>query len=281
MPDKSPDFEGAVGGDGYVMGRSRHETERLQKQGLLYNPSTRHLFEQAGLRPGMRVLDLGCGAGDVSLIAGAIVGPSGRVVGVDRDRSVLETARRRTETLPHISFLEANLDEAAFEGEFDAVVGRLVLLYLRNPVATLRKLRTHLSGPGIVAFQEIDWGIGPIANVPTPLLAQVWSWATEMFRQAGLDGRIGTSLRRIFLDAGLGEPMMSIHAPAGGGTDFAGYEYMADGVRSGLPNVVRLGIATAAEVDVDTLADRLRQEITSQNGVFALPAFVGAWVRAN
>jgi SAM-dependent methyltransferase len=302
MPDKSPEFEdavesalagdfekaavaandkGAADDDGYVMGRTRHETERLQKQSLLYNPSTRHLFEMAGIRPGMRVLDLGCGAGDVSLIAGTLVGQSGSVVGVDCDRSILQTARRRAEALPQVSFDEADLNDLALDGEFDAVVGRLVLLYLRDPAATLRKLRAHLRGPGIVALQDIDWGIGPIANVHTPLLDQVWRWATEMFARAGLDGRIGTSLRRIFLEAGLPEPSMSLHAPTGGGAAFAGYQYMADGVRSGLPNVVRLGIATAEEVDVDSLADRLREEITSQNGVFALPAFIGAWTQAS
>ncbi|MCA1731923.1 MAG: hypothetical protein LC751_21770, partial [Actinobacteria bacterium] len=53
----------------YVMGRSEEETARLQKQSLLYNPSTRLLFEEAGITAGMKVLDVGSGAGDVALLA--------------------------------------------------------------------------------------------------------------------------------------------------------------------------------------------------------------------
>ncbi|MGH3087411.1 MAG: methyltransferase domain-containing protein, partial [Rubrobacteraceae bacterium] len=67
----------------YVMGRSAEETARLQKQSLLYDPSTRRLFEEAGISAGMKVLDVGCGAGDVALLAADLVGPDGVVVGVD------------------------------------------------------------------------------------------------------------------------------------------------------------------------------------------------------
>ena len=53
----------------YVMGRSEDETRRLELQAELFEPLTRHLFEDAGVRPGMRVLDIGSGVGDVSFLA--------------------------------------------------------------------------------------------------------------------------------------------------------------------------------------------------------------------
>lgn len=121
------------------------------------------------------------------------------------------------------------------------------------------------------------WSIGPVSSAPSPLLDQIWSWANDWFRRAGLDARTGTNLRRIFLEAGLPEPTTSIHAPLGGGPEFAGYRYIEDSVRSGLPKLIQLNIATAEEVDIDSLADRVREEITAHSGVFALPALVGAW----
>ena len=68
----------------YPLGSGDEELARLELQGQLLGPATRMIFAEAGIRPGMRVLDLGCGAGDVAFVAADLVGPSGSVVGVDR-----------------------------------------------------------------------------------------------------------------------------------------------------------------------------------------------------
>jgi ubiquinone/menaquinone biosynthesis C-methylase UbiE len=139
----------------YVMGRSAQETERLQKQSLLYNPSTRLLFEEAGITAGMKVLDVGSGAGDVALLAADLVGPSGTVIGVDPNPSILETARERVRAagLSNVSFIAEDIRSVDLDHDFDAVVGRLVLMYLGEPEAVLRSLSGHLRPGGIVAFQ--------------------------------------------------------------------------------------------------------------------------------
>ncbi|MCC8954524.1 methyltransferase domain-containing protein [Bradyrhizobium sp. Pear77] len=67
----------------YVMGRSTAETDRLKRQSQLYDVSTWQLLKEAGLSRGMKVLDVGSGAGNVSFIAAGLVGESGAVVGVD------------------------------------------------------------------------------------------------------------------------------------------------------------------------------------------------------
>jgi protein-L-isoaspartate O-methyltransferase len=72
-------------GDAYAMGRSEAGTDRLIRQSGFYAPFTQRLFEQAGLGPGIRVLDVGTGAGDVALMAAEMVGASGSVVGVDHN----------------------------------------------------------------------------------------------------------------------------------------------------------------------------------------------------
>jgi ubiquinone/menaquinone biosynthesis C-methylase UbiE len=73
----------------YVLGQSTYEQERLMLQARILRPYTERFFRAAGLEPGMRVLDLGSGVGDVALLAGDIVGPCGRVLGLDRDAMAL------------------------------------------------------------------------------------------------------------------------------------------------------------------------------------------------
>src|SRR5438046_1077078 len=81
----------------YVMGRSEHEARRLLLQARLYDSITRRFLEDAGLAAGMTVLDVGSGTGDVAFAAADLVGPTGRVVGVDVNPVVLETARTRAQ----------------------------------------------------------------------------------------------------------------------------------------------------------------------------------------
>jgi cyclopropane fatty-acyl-phospholipid synthase-like methyltransferase len=79
----------------YVLGRTAEETERLQAQAVFVQPFTERLFRDAGIDRGMKVLDLGSGAGDVALLAARLVGSEGEVVGIDSNPSILETARAR------------------------------------------------------------------------------------------------------------------------------------------------------------------------------------------
>lgn len=81
----------------YMIAFSTEETQRLMKMGRLLSPSTRQLLERAGIAAGMKVLDVGSGAGDVALLAGELVGPSGMVVGVESNPQMLEIARARVQ----------------------------------------------------------------------------------------------------------------------------------------------------------------------------------------
>jgi ubiquinone/menaquinone biosynthesis C-methylase UbiE len=91
----------------YQLGHSDPEVERLLLQGRLYNSHTEHALRLAGLGEGMRVLDVGCGPGDVSFVAAKLVGPTGSVVGVDAAPEVVELARTRA--------AEAGLSTVSFE----------------------------------------------------------------------------------------------------------------------------------------------------------------------
>lgn len=81
----------------YILGNTSEAIQRLLKQGQLFNPFTRRLLVDAGLQAGMQVLDVGCGPGDVSLIAAELVGEEGSVIGVDTNASMLNIAQARAQ----------------------------------------------------------------------------------------------------------------------------------------------------------------------------------------
>src|SRR5271155_4260626 len=130
----------------YAPGHSEQELKRLTRQAQAFEPFTRHLLQLAGIHPGMRVLDVGCGSGDVAFLAGDLVGSRGKVIGVDRAASAVgwASARARSRGISNVTFLEGDPAEMQFDQPFDAVVGRLVLMYYPDPVNTVRKLIRHL-----------------------------------------------------------------------------------------------------------------------------------------
>src|SRR4029434_1821163 len=79
----------------YVLGHSESELRRLSLQAQYWGEATLELLQRAGIGPGMRVLDLGCGAGDVSILAATLVGSSGSVVGVDLSAEAIAGAPKR------------------------------------------------------------------------------------------------------------------------------------------------------------------------------------------
>jgi ubiquinone/menaquinone biosynthesis C-methylase UbiE len=124
----------------YPLGYDEGEAQRLTKQAALFEDLTEDVLRRAGVGAGMHVLDLGCGVGDVSFLAARLVGAHGTVLGIDRSASSVKFARQRAAALgvQNILFEAAELDAYDTAKSFDAVIGRLVLLYLPDPAATLR-----------------------------------------------------------------------------------------------------------------------------------------------
>ena len=268
--------------DNYALGRSAAETERLILQHQIYGPITRQLFSTAGITRGMKVLDLGSGAGDVALLCADLVGPQGRVVGVDMNADILETARGRAAAArwTNIEFLAGDIRELDLDSDFDAVVGRWIFMYLPDPAALLREVRAFLRPGGIVAIQESANLREPRPTYPpTPLHDELVRWLTPPADVEGVTPDMGRRLYRTFLDAGLPGPQLREETPIGAGADWPGHAYLAASVASLLPLLEELGQVDPAEVGIETLADRLRAEAVERQAVQFLPAVVGAWSR--
>lgn len=264
----------------YVLGHSDEEHERLILQARMIGPLSEAFLAKAGLAPGMEVLDIGCGAGDLSLLAAGSVGREGMVLGIDRSQDSLALARRRVEAagLDNVRFEQADLDDFTPAQTFDALVGRFVMLFLKDSVATLRRLSTRVHPGGLVVLQEFDIAGHP-PHPDVPLYEDCSRWAREAFARAGIDCRLGARLHRLFTDAGLPHPEMQGAVRVEAGPDSDIYEYTAQSMRSLLPLIEKTGVATAAEVGVETLADRLRAQTVSANASLVASTLVGAWAR--
>jgi ubiquinone/menaquinone biosynthesis C-methylase UbiE len=228
----------------------------------------------------MRVLDVGCGAGDVAFLAADLVGPTGEVIGADRAAAAVNRARARAQArdLGNVRFLEGDPTELRFDGRFNAVVGRLILMYYADPVDAVRKFAGHLVGGGLMVFQEFD-----IANCRSLPLAPTYErnvgWIKQALSATGARTQLGLELYSVFLAAGLPGPSMRMDALIGGGPDAPAYELLADAIRSFLPVMEKLKIATATEVDFCSLAQRMRDEVVALKGVVLSPGLIGAWAR--
>lgn len=267
----------------YVLGHPSREEERLQKLGQLLYPSTKHLFEQAGITSGMKVLDVGSGTGDVALLLAELVGPTGSIVGVDVYPAGLEVARARMHAagLTNVSFLAGDIRSLDLDTDFDAVVGRNVLIYVADQSEVLRVCCNHLRPGGVVAFHEIEWAVSEraagMATIPH-LFQQVMTWIAGGFRHSGAEMQIGSKLPAAFLDAGLPLPQMRLDGIVGTTENWIGYDFLADVLHDILPKLCEYGIL-AEKLDIDSYIELIRAEAKQQRSFFPLFFMAGAWAR--
>ncbi|WP_437734392.1 methyltransferase domain-containing protein [Sorangium sp. So ce1335] len=240
---------------------------------------TGRLLADAGIGAGMRVLDVGCGRGDVSLMIAQLVGAQGQVVGVDRDARPLAAARDRAreQGLSNMTFVEGDLGALGPElGLFDAIVGRRVLMYQPDAVAAVRGLSGALRPGGAVVFQEHDATMVPASVTPLPLHERVHHWIWRTVEREGADIHMGFHLAAVLEQAGFA--VERVRAEAVVQTPRTRYRTAAI-VRAMVPRIVERGVATEAELDVETLEDRLVAERTKANATYIGDVVFCAWGR--
>lgn len=263
---------------GYQLGSDEYELARLDLQGRALAPATRALFAAAGLGPGMRVLDLGCGAGDVAFVAAELVGRDGLVVGLDRSPQAVARARIRAgqRGLRQVQFVEGDIREPAPGGAFDAIIGRLVLMYVPDPAAVLRQQAAVLRPGGLVAPIEFD--LATARALPAiPLVSQAVSWLTEAFTRGGIQPSLGPRLWGVLREAGLRPLGMLGVQPHFGPLDPDGAALLAGIIRTAAPLIEQTGTATAEEIGAENFLHRLTGELRDNAAVFAHPLLLSAW----
>lgn len=269
------------GGPAYVLGHSDRELSRLTAQARLLEPATRQFLSEAGIAEGMRVLDIGSGAGDVAFLVAQLVGPGGEVVGSDRAAAAVAVARRRAREmrLDNVSFCEGDPSQLAFDRPFDAVVGRYVLLFQPDPAAMLRGVARHLRPGGLVVMHEPDW-LAARSMPSAPTYDRCCQWLQDAFRLAGTDTNMAHRLYAAFVSAGLGMPELRMRTFIGGGAGCREFlAATADLIEALAPTLERLGIVTRAEIGPATLARRLIAEAGASGSIIIGRSEIGAWAR--
>jgi SAM-dependent methyltransferase len=244
---------------------------------------TERLFEKAGIAPGMRVLDIGSGSGDVALLAARLVGPEGTVIGVDRDPGQVAFAARRAKAdgLTNVRFMTGDFREIELSPPADAITGRLVLMYAADPLDALRRALRNLRAGGVIALQEsmIDYD-GPVLIEPLDCLAaRAVEWFRAGFRHAGVHPRMGIRLFGLMRAAGLNPSLdIDMSVPIQQGPQGALFSTLASVVRSQMPAILASGAATEAEIDIDTLEQRLIADAPAGGVVgYFNSGHVGVW----
>lgn len=263
----------------YALGYTNAEHERLMRQAALIAPITERLFREAGIGVGQRVLDLGSGLGDVSMLVARLVGPSGEVVGIDRDATSIERAQARVAAagFRNVSFTQTDVSQIVSDKPFDAAVGRFILMFLPDPVSVLRSVAGLVRPGGVLAFQEPSWIPMLALGDRLPLWSCVLRSIHETLLRSGANPEMGLALYPIFQEVGLPAPNMHLEIPLGSKIDFL--RIIADMVCSLQPLAKQHGVAVEELGNLETLPERICAEITAANTVVSVVPLLGAWSR--
>lgn len=262
----------------YALGSSDQEIERLDRQSASIESATRLLLRASGIEPGMRVLDLGTGIGHVAMLLAEMVGPEGSVVGIDNNQKLLDVAALRATARRQLRFTVGDVRQWRDDAPFDAIVGRLILFHMADPVGVLRHHTAALRPGGLLLALDFDLGACR-AEPALPLVTEAMGWVNAAFRHAGASPEIGTRLALLLAEAGLadvqGFGLQSYIAP----NDARGPALLGGVVRTLAPQMVAAGIATQEQVSIDTLEARVADAVRSSGAVVLPPVLAGAWGR--
>ncbi|HXF62455.1 MAG TPA: methyltransferase domain-containing protein [Caldilineaceae bacterium] len=225
------------------------EMERLRLQAQVWQPEAEAMLEHIGVAPGWRCVDLGCGAMGILGPLSRRAGPTGRVVGVDQDATLLAAAQTyiRQEGLANVELLRRDVYQTGLTpASFDLVHERFVFPYVASPELLLQEMVSLVKPGGIVAVQEIDhssWNFWP-ASERWRRLVRIIEQVFALWSDINIGRRAYTMLRNVGLTD------VRVHAAVQ--AHQASHPYLQAPllmVQAMRARIVNTGIATPAELD--------------------------------
>jgi 2-polyprenyl-3-methyl-5-hydroxy-6-metoxy-1,4-benzoquinol methylase len=203
----------------YAIRGGEEGTRRLDLLSRVVGPTTESFLDAAGIAAGMSCLDAGSGAGHVSRSLARRVGPSGRVVGLERDPVKLAAARSETERegLRNLEYREADVTTWSEPEAYDVVYGRFIVSHLRDRPAFVRRLWQSLRAPGTLILEDIDFS-GAFCYPADPAYARYCELYVQVIDRRGGDANVGPRLYGLCLAAGFAELDVQVVQPTHCGT---------------------------------------------------------------
>jgi SAM-dependent methyltransferase len=259
----------------YALATGEAADYRLRMLHDLYGPGTRRVLVESGLRGGMRVADLGCGVGMVTALLAELVGPGGRVVGIDSSGAQLAQARRRLNGGgTNIRFVEASATDTGLPpGSFDLVYCRFLLIHLPEPERVLSAMFALLKPDGILVCEDGDLTASG-SEPPSALDAFADLWG-RLGQVRGLDYTLGRRLFRMILDAGFPRPQIAFNQPVVARGESK--RLLELSVAEAGPAFIGAGLITSGELD-RTLAE-MRRLATDESVLAVMPRMAQVWAR--
>jgi SAM-dependent methyltransferase len=255
----------------YALATGEAADYRLQVLHGVYGPGTRKVLLEAGVRSGMRAVDLGCGVGMVTALLAELVGPTGHVVGVDVSREQLAKAGERVR---NARFVAASATSTGLPpGSFDLVYCRFLLIHLTNPESALQEMWNLLRPGGVMVCEDGDLtqcGSAP----PSALVAFSELWG-RLGPIRGVDYTLGRRLFQMVQAAGFPYPDVAFNQPVLARGE--GKRLLELSVAEAGPAFVAAGLVTACELD-QTLVE-MRRATADETIVAVLPRMTQVWAR--
>ena len=197
----------------YVLATGSAAANRLRILHSVYGPGARQLLTSAGIKPGMRVADLGCGVGMVTQLLAELVGPTGEVVGVDFSGAQVEQGRKLLpEHVKNVTFVQASATETGLPREsFDLVYCRFLLIHLTDPESALREMYQLLKPNGVIAVEDGD--LTSAGSEPASRLQDFSTLFGRLGPKWGVDYTLGRRLFQMVLGANFSEAEITFNQP--------------------------------------------------------------------
>jgi len=259
----------------YVLATGDAAANRLRILHNVYGPGARELLVRAGIQPGMKVADLGCGTGMVTQLLAELVGPSGEVVGVDfSDAQVTQARTQLPAGVTNVRFIQASATDSGLPREtFDLVYCRFLLIHLADPEAALREMRELLKPEGIFVCEDGD--LTSAGSEPPSQLQEFSNLFGALGPVWGVDYTLGRRLFRLVQNANFSQIGITLNQPV-----FASGEnkrLLELSVAEAGPSFVAAGLITDAEL-TETIAE-MRRLNEDQTVLALMPRMSQVWAR--
>ena len=259
----------------YVLATGQAAANRLRILHDVYGPGARRVLLDAGIKPGMRVADLGCGVGMTTALLAELVGPTGEVVGVDLSAAQLAQAQ---ELMPsefsNVKFVEASATDTGLPyGSFDLVYSRFLLIHLVEPVAALREMHRLLKPGGILVCEDGD--LTTAGSEPTTALNMFADLFGRLGPKWGVDYTLGRRLFQLVLAENFSDVEITYNQPIVARGEKKRLAELS--VAEAGPSFVNAGLITEQALE-QTLAEMLRAA-EDESVLAVMPRMSQVWAR--